>query len=383
MNDNKKYTNSDKIRFVKDMLELGLKKKLDDSIKEKLLNLIAKEVEQIGQGDENILERLTRVEEIVSKLEPGKNHKEIKENIKPRHLPAQTRAFLNLFNNSKGLKFLTHKFNTGKVPYDEFIETCRMEFEKAKEEYKHLPSSLIGLIENFAFSEKPEWKILSNNHREIIINNGWSEAAFIAWYKNENNIHPGHDAKWNEEMILPFKNSIEVRAGNLFQLINSTLDAGFESSKSSFDIRINKQNLETAEFYTDVSKIKRALIAIFNLIKDFATTNFCFEVEIDFINETLNGGKFKKIIITHIGSEPTKLSNDKDFVKGDLSSISSSLWGLCNYEISAKFPDGYKKRILLTDDFKEYKEYYKKSKSIDMEFEKDKIKGFTHILKFY
>jgi hypothetical protein len=27
MNDNKKYTNSDKIKFVKDMLELGLKKK--------------------------------------------------------------------------------------------------------------------------------------------------------------------------------------------------------------------------------------------------------------------------------------------------------------------------------------------------------------------
>ena len=46
-----------------------------------------------------------------------------------------------------------------------------------------------------------------------------------------------------------------------------------------------------------------------------------------YINETINGGKFKKIIITHIDSEPTKNSNDPVFAKGDLKSIQTNLSG--------------------------------------------------------
>jgi len=193
------------------------------------------------------------------------------------------------------------------------------------------------------------------------------------------------DAKWNAEMILPFKDSIEVKAGNLLKIINNALEAGLDSSKSSFEIKINKLNIETAEFYTDVNNLKRALIHIFSVSKEYAFKNFCFEINIDYKNESLKGGTFKKIVITHVGSEPTKVSNDKDFVKGDLISIRNLLWGLCNYEIIAKFPDceAYKKRILLTDNLREYNEFSKPGKSVDIDFDVDYIKGFTHILKFY
>lgn len=129
-------------------------------------------------------------------------------------------------------------------------------------------------------------------------------------------------------------------------------------------------------------KIKLALSHILTTIKDRADKNFCFEIEIDFINESLAGGNFKKFTITHINSEPTKFSNDKDFVKGDLKSIQSNLWGLCNYEIAAKFPDGFRKKIILTDDYNDYKNYVEKSESIPIT-DSMNVKGFMHILKFY
>ena len=153
-------------------------------------------------------------------------------------------------------------------------------------------------------------------------------------------------------------------------------------SKSNFIITLSEQNINTAEFYTDVDKIKLALSHIIATIKDMANNNFCYEIEIDFINETLNGGNYKMLVITHLNSEPTKHSNDKDFVKGDMKTIQSLLWGLCNYEIEAKFPDGVRKKIILTDNYKDYKKYVDKGESIPIN-DSMKVKGFTHILKFY
>jgi len=190
MSKKEKYSNTEKISFVKDILELGLKKKLDNTTKEKLFQLIGKEVEKIGYADETLLERLQKVEEFVFSYEVTNNEKESNGNgSEKRHMPSQTKAFLNLFNNSKGLKFLTHKFNSGKILYDEFIETCRSEFNNAKEEYKYVPASIFDRVENFTFSKTPEWKILLDPQNEKIINLGWSEYSFIEWYKNEYNTH--------------------------------------------------------------------------------------------------------------------------------------------------------------------------------------------------
>jgi len=218
--------------------------------------------------------------------------------------------------------------------------------------------------------------------KRFFLKKGWAEASFIEWYNKDINIHPGFDSKWNTEMIIPFKESIEVRAGNLMTIIDEILITGLGMSKSNFIITLSKQNINTAEFYTDVDKIKLALSHILATIKDRADNNFCFEIEIDFINESLNGGNFKKLLITHLNSEPTKHSNDKDFVKGDMKTIQSLLWGLCNYEIEAKFPDGVRKKIILTDNYKDYKKYVEKGESIPIN-DSMKVKGFTHILKFY
>lgn len=376
--ENQGYEFQNKSKFVLDILDYSLKKKIDDETKERLVCLIGKEIEKTGNVGDEIIERLARIEGMIATTSPSKKD-EIKVGFGKLHRPKETKAFLSLFNNSKGLKYLTHKFNEGKREYNSFIELCKEEFKKGQEDYPNVSDKVVKRIYQFAFSEKPEWYLRKGNDK-IYPEKGWSEPTFMKWYKKDDNIHPGLDAKWNNEMIIPFKESIEVRAGNLRSIIEESLELGFGDSKTNFTINISNK-LDEAEFYTDVDMFKLALFHVFSTIREKAGKNFCFEISVDYVNETLDDGEFKKIIITHINSEASKNSNDPVFAKGDLMTIKNNLWKLCNYEIQAKFPDGLKKRIFSTDNYSDYVEYVKANKSLDID--ENEIKGFSHILKFY
>jgi len=379
----KKILIQDKSKFITDLLDYSIKRKIDDKTKERLINLISKEFDKAGIVETEIIERLIRIEGLVSnKSESSVGDKKTSSDKLPRplHKPKDTKNFLSLFNNSEGLKYLTHKFNDGKRDYKKFIELCKSEFEKGKDDYPNVPVSLLKRIEEFAFSDNPKWYIRKGKYK-IFQKKGWSELTFIDWYKKDLNIHPGLDAKWNNEMLIPFKETIEVRAGNLTKIIDESIEFAFGDSKRNFSFKINSDEINTAEFYTDVDSLQQALFHIFSTIKERSEKNLCFEINICYINETLLGGDFKKIIITHIDSEATKKSNDPEFAKGDLKTIQYYLWGLCNYELQAKFPDGYKKRILLTDNLTDYDKYVKTNNSLDVT--KAEVLGFSHILKFY
>ena len=369
---NKSRTIQDKSKFVLDILDYSLKRKVDDKTKDRLINLIGKEIEKTGIIENSILERLQKIEDV---LEPeGQKDKSDKLPSGDKlHRPKETKSFLSLFNNSEGLKYLTHKFNDGKRDYISFIELCKNEFNKGKIDFPNVPDAVLRRIEEFSFATNPEWYVRKGLEK-FFPKKGWAEAEFIEWYNEKINIHPGLDSKWNNEMIIPFKESIEVRAGYLKGIIEDVLNTSLGESKSNFLIKLNEQNLNTAEFYTDVDRFKLGLFHIISTIKDRADKNFCFEIEIDFINELLDGGNFKKVIITHINSEATKISIDKDFIKGDLKTIRNNLWGLCNYEVKGKFPDGFKSITILTDEDKPNQIIDKNSKDLI---------GFTHVLKFY
>lgn len=381
MEESMRNTNSimqDKSKFITDILDYSIKKKVDDKTKERLINLISKEFEKTGIVENEIIERLSRIEEMLSGGdESQKKEKGFQGKL---HKPKETKNFLSLFNNSEGLKYLTHKFNDGKRDYNSYIDLCKKEFEGAKQEYKNVPIALLKRIEEFAFSENPKWYIRKGKDK-IYPEKGWSEKSFIEWYKNKINIHPGLDAKWNNEMILPFKETIEVRAGNLTGIIDEALTLALGESKDNFIITKNNEELNLAEFYTDVDMFQQAIFHVISTIKDRAEKNFCFEIKIGYNNHTLEGGDFKVITITHINSKATKKSNDPSFAKGDLKTIQNNLWGLCNYEIKAEFPDGIKKKLFLTDNYRDYKDIVEKYQSIDLESEV--VEGFSHILKFY
>lgn len=313
-----------KYEFFSELLET---KRIEPGQKERLLKMMAAELKTSGYDETSILERLKVLEEGLGhengnvvlkssfdsklktedeksdKRESAQTKSKERENKLPK--PLETKNFLSLFNNSEGLKYLTHKFNSEKPNYEDFIQLCKSEFEAAKIKYPNVPVSLLKRIEEFAFSKNAKW-FIRQGEQKIYPDYGWSEPNFIEWYKKDLNRHPALDSKWNNEMIIPFKETIEVRAGSLQNILENALNTSLGESKNNFSISQDNDKIKLAEFYTDVDRFKYALFHIFSMIKGRSESNFCFEIDISYDNTTIVGGVFKQLIITHIGSEPTK-----------------------------------------------------------------------------
>lgn len=287
--------------------------------------------------------------------------------------PKQTYEFLSFFSqNDGGLKNLTHDFNYGYIDYDVFMAQCKKEFEEGKKKFPKVPARLLGRIEAFAFRESPEWYIQKWLQKErTIIKHGWSDLSFVEWYKT-NKLHPSKDAFYNKEMIIPFKESIQVRAdtGNLISLLKSLIKKVFGEIPSC-NVTISEK-VKDAQFYTDVDSLGQALYQIFSTIQEYSEKNFCDEVEIDYHTE----GEFKVLTVTHVDSKPTKRADDKDYSGGNTDAIKKQLKGLCNYEICAVFPDGPYRKIILSDNYDVFKKGL-------VPIDANSIKGYTHKMLFY
>ena len=307
--------------------------------------------------------------------------------------PRQTYEFLSYFSQKDGgLKNLTHDFNYGYIDYDVFMTQCRKDFEEGKRKYPKVPSRLLGRIESFAFRETPDWYIQKwlQNERKTI-KHGWSDPEFIQWYKT-NKIHPSKDAFYNKEMIVPFKESIQVRSdtSNLVSLLNSLITKVF-GEKPSCNVTVSEE-VKNAQFYTDVDSLGQALFQMFSTIKECSEKNFCDEVEVDYFTEE----DYKVLTVTHIDSKPTKRADDKDYLGGNTKAIKNSLIGLCNYEICAVFPDGPYRKLILYN-YEDYKKYQKdantkivvnekggrKEITILVPLDPKTINGYTHKMMFY
>jgi hypothetical protein len=363
----------DKYDFILNLIE---NKKLSPSQKERVLRLSILETKKDGIKKDT--ELFKRIEEIEKKLIGERNEGDgISKKKKPIHKPKDTYELLNYFSSTDGgMKNLTHSFNFGFIAYEDLMKKCNEEFEQGRKKYPNVPEALLKRIEQFAFSESPDWYIMRGDEK-IEKKIGWAEPAFVKWYKDKRT-HPANDAYYNSEMIVPFKETIQVRSdiGNLIKLINELSDKVFQKETKP----IIKEAIHTAQFYTDVDRLGLAIYHIFTAIKQASSKNFCDEVEIDF--EIQAGVKIIKIV--HIGSKPTKSVNDFDFLGGDLGSVKNNLWSLCNYDILAKFQEGEYRKVILSDNLKEMEQNEATGKWMGKNYKiEEKVKGFTHVLKFY
>jgi hypothetical protein len=369
-----------KFEFIADLLN---KKAISTNNREKLFKLISSEIGAVTTQDSILLKRIEQIEKTIGKTQIKSNGNENKDDPKKGkkviHFPKpkQTFELLSSFSsNDGGIKNLTHSFNYGYIEYDELMKNCKEEFEEAIKEYPNVPIALLERIKQFAFSETPNWYYFRRNEK-ISIKKGWSEPTFIKWYK-ENHIHPANDSYYAKEMIIPFKETIQVRSdlGNLIKLIQELSAITFNKS---VNVTIN-ETVYSAQFYTDVDRLGLAIYHIFMAIKQASDKNFCDEVV---INYTIQNN-FKQLEIIHIDSTPTKSVHDYDFLGGDLNSSKNYLWSLCNYDIIAKFKEGAFRKVILSDKEGET-EKSESGNSIGKSFpiDSDIVKGFTHVLKFY
>lgn len=367
----------DKYSFILDLIN---NKKLSPAQKEQVLRLSI--IETKKEGDKKDLELINRIEEIEKKMAVDINTRQQNEEglKKPvrKHKPKETYELLSYFSSTDGgMKNLTHSFNYGYIAYEELMKKCREEFELGKIKYPNVPEALLKRIEEFSFSEKPEWYIMLGDEK-IEKKIGWTEPDFVKWYK-KNRTHPANDAYYNSEMIVPFKETIQVRSdlGNLRKLIDELKYKVFQGG-----INVNiKDAIDTAQFYTDVDRLGLAIYHIFTAIKQASSKNFYDEVEINFkIHDHV-----KLLEIIHLESKPSKSVKDFDFLGGDLGTVKTNLWGLCNYDILAKFQEGEYRKVILSDKPEEIEKNPATGKWIGKNYPitGEEVKGFTHVLKFH
>lgn len=327
----------DKYDFILDLIE---NKKLNTSQKERVLRLAVLEAKK--EGEKKDTEFLKRLEELEKEIKGDNNHgREINKQKRSPSRPKETFELLSHFSDQEGgMKNLTHAFNSNHIAYEDLIKQCKEEFEAGKKRFQNVPAALLKRIEEFAFSENPSWFIMRGEEK-IVKKIGWSDPVFVKWYK-ENQIHPANDSYYNSEMIVPFKETIQVRSdsGNLIKLLDELSEKVFQKSVKL----IINDSIKSAQFYTDVDRLGSAIYHIFCAIKQASLKNFCDEVEIDY--KVDNGVKIIRIV--HIDSEPTKSVHDVDFLGGDLGNVMKNLWSLCNYDIWARFKEGEYRKVILS-----------------------------------
>ena len=279
-----------------------------------------------------------------------------------RHKPKDTLAFLKLFDNSKGIKFLTHGWADDEFDREAIVTIAKKEFEAAKKEYT-IPTTIMSRFEQFTFKEHPKWFSYAEKYTL-----GWSSKEVIDWCNAPmtKGTSPFTNHNFLNKMIIPFKHSIEVRGDDLTKIFES-----IKKGKSELNIVVDK-NVSTATFYTDVDEFVRGLKWLFSAIAEKAAINNCYDINISY--EKKLDDNLCVITIIHKGSLPNKYSEDDALIKGHLKETKKHFTGLCDWSIEANFLDGLKRVIILEDGNLRTPQV--------KEIKKEEI-GFTHILTFY
>lgn len=364
----------DKIDFIVDLLADN---RIEASLKEKVSDLATKELKRIFSVESENRERILEIErKMVEKVDITKKNDE--NNTKKiiidlsKHLPVETTKFLQLFSaEDSSFKYLVHDYLNGPFIIKDFLENVKKELEIYK--YSNVRYSLKKRVESFI-------DINTNKYGQWYFNNEPSKFSFsnnnvLAWCSQKVNWgrHPIH---YFEKEILFFKNSIRIYDGSLKNYINEIAAQKLGDLYASFEIEY--ENVEKAEFYTDVDSLLSGIRGIFNSIKQRA--NKSKKIKIEFRARNTPDGRLRILNIIHIDSICEKYLNKSDIFSsdngGDFKAIEQSFFHVCDWSITANNPDtDFNKLNILYDTNKDMQPREK--------IDSSKIQGFTHTMTFY
>lgn len=369
-----------KIDFIADLLA---DKRMDVPLKEKTFELASKEIKSVSNIENGNLERILKIENRLEELRNGVVNKTKNTKIKFYHNLQETIKLLKLFDSD--LKYLTHRWDSNSIFIREaLLEKAKKELNKYAEwgenekggskitGYK-VPEPLWRRIYNFIDKnnnlnkkeEDAEWFVHHLFGETFNAYYSWGSDKFIEWFQNSTTKDISAE-EINKNMIAPFKNSIQIRDGNLQKHIEPLVNKELGN-----EFNVEYKNLAQAKFYTDIQGLMGGIISILKeSIMTWAKENDRFNVKFEFV-ETL---KERYLKIVHLKSKCTLNSSNPDFLGGSLKGIAEkNLNKICNWSIEASFKDGNKRINILSDD-----KNLDEIEEIDYEPE-----GFTHILYFY
>lgn len=377
----------DKYNFILNLLQI---QKLNTEQRERILILVAKELRNDSYYGFDLNARLERIEieiELFKKNNPIKNenedsqdtinHKKDISNSRNNKTPANPKHvadFMSLFNKRDGLKYLTHDFDENdNFDIDSFLIKAKNIFDE-KTKQLSIPQSLWRIVEQFAFSEEPNWTALSENYEKKSMSGSWKKWAI----NKKDSLHPWRNEQY-KTIINDFRRLTRIESSpgknmpNLETLFDKCIQ--FSLKDLSKDFEIEKTDLSKADFYTNVDNLKNALLTIFDEIKKRADLNLKKNITIKYEREHSEDYYYlRKLIITHQNSFPLKelqMLLTEWPQKGNMGRIYEKLNGYCHWSVETKIEDKfYKINILKENTTPVYEEI-------------ESAEGFRHILTFY
>ena len=369
----------DKIDFIVDLLADN---RIEAPLKEKVSDLATKELKRIFSVESENRERILEIErkmlgnvDITKKNDEGSTNKSIIDLSK--HLPIETTKFLQLFSNEdSNFKYLVHDYLNGPFEINNFLENVKKELETYKK--SNVKFNLLKRVDAFIAIDS---KIIDSNNigrwyfKDKFYKFSFSNIEVKDWCsKNVNSgRHPIHNF---QKEILLFKNSIRIYDGSLKNYINEIAAQQLGDLYASFEIEY--ENVEKAEFYTDVDSLLSGIRGIFNSIKQRA--NKSKKIKIEFRARNTPDGRLRILNIIHIDSICEKSLNKSDIFSsdnaGDFKAIEQRFFQVCDWSITANNPNtDFNKLNILYD--------INKDKQPREKIDSSKIQGFTHTMTFY
>ncbi len=423
-----KITTKEKSKFVLDILDYAVKKKVDSSMQDRILKLVSEEVGKTSDSDREIFVRLESIENAlknIDKLEIGRNVLPEKEtfhgnvdqeaskglhsdgNTVMFHNPLFISAYLNKFKENTDLKWATH-------PWDEKKYTTIEDFIQALNESKeysmlfHYNRSLYNLIRYFVYQPKVEIengipKYGWPNFPGLKIGWQFPNNILVEWCKLKFNNKTEGEIKYPFSFPLPSElqphSPIKGKIIKTFENVVDIFKTEIQFRENYFLIELKKrrnkltdyqfsgiEKFSNLEFYTYTSGVLAALDIILNGIRKNET-----EKEISFDYQIID--KVLIIDITHKNSFPSNrlldTQNPSQFLGGGLNAIAENLFSLCDFSIISKFSD-YSHNEVIGELCITYEgtEGVAKGKNVSLKtppkfnLYNSEVSGFTYRLKF-
>lgn len=287
------------------------------------------------------------------------------------HNPIAITELLAKFRTGYGLKYLTHRFDVPNQEFeiDKIRDNSKKEFLELLKDNLFIKQSLYARIIKFAFGEG-ESNYWFFNGKSYSLN--WTSKEISDWTKQNPGKHPLENSKFENELINPFKDSIEIKSSSsitlrelVFQKLAKVLGDDFILFKDNFELI----NLEKANFFTDVDALLKGIETIIATIKQ--RKHLSNKIKIEFSRK----GRIRQLKIIHVGAKSDKRLLKSDLFGGDFSSIEKNLYQLCDWSIIADSS---------SDEYNVLNILFNINSNTQVLEKTDKpIEGFTHILTFY
>jgi len=364
-----------KYDFIIELLE---RKELNSFQKEKILRLTAQEIKNESNNDEEILERIKKIE---TKLNLDfKNNSETKDikadeitsklsisDLPKYESPSNLSNFLYAYNQDPILKYTCHEIDDNEI-IDEIITKCGTVDYDLVEHQKLIVKSFKALLKNHKINKKI-WALINSyldggnewSSEKIKIN--WKSPELIDWGKNnpglvpnpgENLINKIHNTGFIlkksiqsnltekrissfSKLVIHFKHLFHIKGDNTLRdfLLKVNENEGW-NDKIEFELNDDNFWLEL-ELFTDVDKVIQSYKKLINMILEVASrTNKEKPIIELFFHEE---GSDIIFAIHHKNSVYQKtLSNTLDRIgQSQTELIGKQINGLCDLYLKADF----------------------------------------------